>query len=95
MYVVLLEFADKKSDAATHMQGHKDWLQRGFDDGVFLMAGSLQPSRGGAIIAHNLTRADLEARLADDPFVMANVVGAEILEIAPSRTDARLGFLLG
>jgi len=95
MYIVLLTFADKKNDAGQYMQGHKDWLQRGFDDGIFLMAGSLQPNRGGAIIAHNVTHTDLEARVADDPFVASNVVGAEILEIAPSRTDARLNFLLG
>lgn len=94
MYVVLLTFSDKRDDAGKHMQGHKDWLQRGFDDGVFLIAGSLQPNRGGAILAHNVTHVDLEARVADDPFVTANVVGAEILEIAPSRADPRLNFLL-
>lgn len=95
MYVVLLTFGDKKSEAGQYMQGHKDWLQRGFDDGVFLMAGSLQPNRGGAIIVHNIARSDLEARVADDPFVAANVVCAEILEVAPSRVDSRLNFLLG
>lgn len=95
MYVVLLTFGDKKGDAGQYMRGHKDWLQRGFDDGVFLMAGSLQPNRGGAIIAHNIVQSDLEARVADDPFVAANVVDAQILEIAPSRVDSRLNFLLG
>jgi uncharacterized protein YciI len=94
MYVVLLKFTDKKGDAPAHMQGHKDWLQRGFDDGVFLVAGSLQPNRGGAIIAENLSHGDLEARLADDPFVAANIVDTEILEITPSRVDPRLDFLL-
>jgi uncharacterized protein YciI len=95
MYVVLLTFSDNKGDAGKHMQDHKDWLQAGFDDGIFLMAGSLQPNRGGAILVHNVTRADLAARVKSDPFVAANVVGAEILEIAPSRADPRLNFLLG
>jgi hypothetical protein len=31
----------------------------------------------------------------DDPFVVENVVSAEILEITPSRTDERLKFILG
>ncbi len=25
------------------MLGHNGWIKRGFDDGVFLLAGSLQP----------------------------------------------------
>ena len=39
-------------------------------------------------------RADLQARVEADPFVVENVVTAEILEIDPARADERLGFLL-
>jgi uncharacterized protein YciI len=94
MFVVLLKFADK-GKAAQFMEGHKEWIKRGFDDGVFLLAGSLQPNLGGAILAHNTPMADLQSRVNRDPFVMENVVTAEILEIAPARTDERLKFLLG
>ncbi len=64
------------------------------NEGVFLLVGSLQPAQGGAIIVHNTTRADLEARVNSDPFVLENVVKAEILEITPSKANPRLGFLL-
>lgn len=95
MFVVLLKFATNKAAAGQFMEDHKDWLKRGFDDGVFLLAGSLQPQLGGAILAHNTTLAELQARVNGDPFVTENIVGAEILEIAPSRTDDKLAFLLG
>lgn len=95
MFVVLLRFAGNKGRAAQFMEGHKDWIKRGFDDGVFLMAGSLQPDAGGAILAHNASPSDLLARVNDDPFVAEDVVSAEILEITPSRADERLKFLLG
>jgi hypothetical protein len=58
MFVVLLKFADK-SKAGPLMDGHKEWIRRGFDDGVFLLVGSLQPNQGGGIVAHNTTLADL------------------------------------
>ena len=77
------------------MEGHKEWIKRGFDDGVFLLTGSLQPNLGGGIVAHNTSLADLENRVNDDPFVAENVVTADILEITPSKTDDRLAFLLG
>ena len=34
------------------MEGHKEWIKRGFDDGVFLLGGNLQRTLGG-IVAHN------------------------------------------
>jgi uncharacterized protein YciI len=94
MFIVLLKFSDNKDQVSQFMEDHKEWIQRGFDDGVFLLAGGLQPNLGGGILAHNTSLADLQSRVSADPFVAENVVNAEILEIDPSRTDARLGFLL-
>ena len=94
MFIVLLKFSDNKDQAGQFMEGHKEWIKRGFDDGVFLLAGSLQPKLGGGIVAHNTSLPDLQSRVKTDPFVAENVVTAEILEIAPSKSDARLSFLL-
>ena len=93
MFVMFLRFAENRDRAATLMDGHNAWLARGFDDGVFLLAGSLQSKAGGGILAHNTTRAELEARAEEDPFVAEGVVSAEIHEIAPGRADTRLAFL--
>ncbi len=94
MFIVLLRFSDNKHKAAGFMNGHNEWIRRGFDDGVFLMVGSLQPKLGGGILAHNTSLPDLEQRVKEDPFVAEKIVSAEILEIAPAKTDGRLSFLL-
>ena len=94
MFIVFLRFSDNKAKAGQFMEGHKEWLKRGFDDGVFLLAGSLQPNLGGGIVAHNAALPDLQRRVNTDPFVVENVVKAEIIEITPSKADARLDFLL-
>ena len=94
MFIVLLKFSDNKDQVGQFMEGHKEWIQRGFDDGVFLLAGSLQPKLGGALVAHNTSLPDLQSRVNSDPFMAENVVTAEILEIDPARADARLSFLL-
>ncbi len=93
MFVVTLKFTADKARAAALMDGHNAWIRRGFDDGIFLLTGGLQPGVGGAVLAHNVSRADLEARVNEDPFVAEGVVSADILEIAPGRTDDRLAFL--
>lgn len=95
MFVVQLKFSANKSQAAQWMDGHKAWIKRGFDDGVFLLVGSLPPNLGGGILAHQLTRDELQARLNDDPFVAHDVVSVEIIEIVPAQADDRLKFLLG
>ncbi len=95
MFIVLLKFSDNKGQASQFMEGHNEWIRRGFDDGIFLLVGSLQPNLGGGIVAHNLTLSDLQSRVNNDPFVSENVVSAEILEITPSKADERLEFLLG
>lgn len=95
MFIVLLKFSGNKAQAGQFMEGHKEWIKRGFDDGVFLLVGSLQPNLGGGIVAHNMSRSDLQRRVNDDPFVAENVVSAEIFEMAPSKAEERLKFLLG
>ena len=94
MFVVLLKFAANKAKAGQLMDGHNAWIKRGFEDGVFLLVGSLKPGLGGGIVAHNASLEELQNRVKEDPFVAENVVSAEILELAPSKADARLGFLV-
>jgi len=95
MFVVLLKFSNNKNRAGQFMQGHNEWIKRGFDDGVFLLVGTIQPKLGGGIVAHNTSLPDLQSRVNADPFVAEDVVSAEILEITPSRADERLKFIVG
>lgn len=95
MFVVLLKFSANEARAGELMQGHSEWIKRGFDDGVFLLTGTLQPKLGGGILAHNTSLPELQTRVNGDPFVAENVVSAEILEITPAKSDERLKFLLG
>jgi len=93
MFVVLLKFSSNKGQLGQLLEAHNAWIKRGFDDGIFLLVGSLRPNLGGGIVAHNTSLSDLQMRVNGDPFVAQDVVSAEILEIAPTRTDERLSFL--
>ncbi|WP_406164970.1 YciI family protein [Streptomyces sp. NBC_00996] len=94
MFVVLLRFSGNSGSAGQHMTGHQEWIKRGLDDRAFLLVGSIQPGLGGAVLAHNTSREELQKRVDEDPFVAHDVVTAEIIEIAPGMADERLGFLL-
>ncbi len=94
MFIILLKFSENKNQAQDHMQGHKRWLQQGFSDDVFILAGSLKPQKGGAILAHNASFDEIQERINADPFVTANVVSAEILELTPAKAQEQLQFLM-
>ena len=95
MFIVLLRLSENKSKAGDFMEGHNQWIKQGFDDGVFLLVGSLQPNKGGAVVAHNVSLHELQDRVSQDPFVQEGIVSAEILGIEPKKADDRLNFLIG
>ena len=94
MFIILLKFSNNKSQAGQFMDGHNAWIQRGVDDGVFLLVGSIRPALGGAILAHHCSKEQLQQRINADPFIIEDVVSADIIEIAANRADDRLQFLL-
>tara|TARA_E500000318_G_scaffold11070_2_gene9720 strand:- start:1655 stop:1942 length:288 start_codon:yes stop_codon:yes gene_type:complete len=93
VFIILLKYSENRDKAGQHVEGHMGWLKEGFDQGAFLAAGTLGEGQGGAILADKASRAELEARVAEDPFVIEKIVDAEILDWSPSMTDARLSFL--
>ncbi|WP_455199126.1 YciI family protein [Kaarinaea lacus] len=95
MFFILLKFSDNKGQAGQYMDGHNAWLKSGFDDGVFLVAGSHQSGIGGGIVAHNVTLEEIQNRVNEDPFVAEKVVKPIIHEISPAMVDERLQFLMG
>lgn len=99
MFNVYLTFAENKASAPEFMQGHKDWIKQGVEEGVFIMVGSIKPSddnpkAGGSIMAFNLSYDALVDKIKQDPFVIEKVVTAEIFEISPNQLDDRLAFLM-
>jgi len=95
MFIILLRLTENRVNAPAHMDGHKAWIKKGLDDGVFLLVGSLQPNAGGAILAHNATAEAIRDRVNEDPFVAENIAAAEILEVSPAMAEQRMQFLLG
>jgi uncharacterized protein YciI len=94
MFVIQLRFSTNKANAGQFMDGHNAWLRDGFARGVFLLAGTIQPKLGGAIVAHDVTLEQIQAIVKEDPFVAQGVVTADIIEITPSKAAPQLEFLL-
>jgi uncharacterized protein YciI len=79
-YVAEIDLIDKKMD------DHIAWLDAQYADGVFLASGARVPRQGGVILAAGLDRADLNRRLALDPFAEECLADYTVVEFAANRT---------
>jgi len=76
-YVVALDEVDR------YMKPHIDWLERGYDEGLFLLSGRRNPRTGGVIVCRG-HRAEVEALAASDPFVTSGAATIEVIEFNAS-----------
>lgn len=94
LFIIFLRFASGRDQAGQWMSGHKQWIQEGIADGTFLMVGSLDNAQGGVVIAAGKDGDQIQARVAQDPFVTHGVVSAEVHAVSPSRMAEGFGALL-
>ncbi|RUL76135.1 YciI family protein [Dyella choica] len=59
-------------ELAELVPAHHAFLQKGYDQGYFLFSGPQVPAHGGFLVARAASREELDALLADEPFVQAN-----------------------
>ena len=95
MFVLTLRYLAGLDRIDAVLREHQDWVDSQYDDGVFVASGPLVPRTGGVILAAGLTRPELEARLALDPFRRDELAEYDIAEFAPRRVAAGLERLQG
>lgn len=78
MCAVLLDYVRPLDDIDAQMAAHVAWLEEGFAQGVFLIAGRRQPRSGGVIVMRG-ERDAVEQVAATDPFVTSGVATFEIV----------------
>jgi uncharacterized protein YciI len=91
--LILLDYVAPLDEVDVHMANHVAWLKRGFDEGVFLIAGRQDP-RGGGVIVTRGHRPQAEALAASDPFVTSGVATAQVIAFNASFAAPEIAALL-
>lgn len=89
MFILSLTYVKPTEEADRLMQPHIDWLNEGYESGMFIASGRKNPRTGGVVLAQG-ERSAVEAFVAKDPFSTEGVAAYEITEVAISRTAAGL-----
>ena len=83
MFIVSLHYIVDLPTVDSHMDAHVAWLKAGLDDGWLLVAGRKVPRDGGILIVRG-EKADIEAKVATDPFVLNGVAEVTLTQFNPS-----------
>ena len=89
MFILTLTYVAPLEEIDRHAPAHIDWIKAGYTSGVFLASGRKVPRTGGFILAKG-ERAEIEALVATDPFMVAGVTTYDVTEVAVSFTAAGL-----
>ncbi|AUW56828.1 GTP cyclohydrolase [Sphingobium sp. SCG-1] len=92
MFIVSLHYIVDLDIVDSHMDAHVAWLKEGLADGWLLVAGRKVPREGGILIARG-NKADIDAKVLTDPFVINGAAEVTVTEFNPSFLASGLEFL--
>ena len=85
MFVIELIYKTDLAAIDAHMTAHVRFLKKYYASGNFLISGRKIPRDGGIIIAVGKTRKEIEAIVAEDPFVTHGLADVRIIEFRASQ----------
>lgn len=86
MFIVLLEYLRPLPEVDALIPAHREFLDRHYAAGHFLLSGRQEPRTGGVILATLPSRTQLDQVLQEDPFQQAGVARYQIIEFIPTMT---------
>jgi len=85
MFVIELIYKADLAAIDAHMTAHVRFLKKHYASGHFLVSGRKIPRDGGIIVAVGKTRQEIEAIVAEDPFVTNGLADVRIIEFRASQ----------
>jgi len=86
MYVITLTYTASLERIDEALEGHRAFLDRHFESGIFIAAGARVPREGGVILATRVERSRLDQILASDPFAQQKLARYDVIEFNATRT---------
>ena len=85
MFVIELMYKVDLARIDAHMTAHVRFLKQYYASGHFLVSGRKIPRDGGIILAVGKSRADIEAIVEQDPFVVHGLADFRVIEFRASQ----------
>ena len=90
MFIISLHYVRPMAEIEAHLNAHRQFLDKYYAAGIFLLSGRKEPRSGGIILAKARSLKEVQAIIQEDPFHQAGVAAYEITEFLPSKTAVDL-----
>jgi uncharacterized protein YciI len=85
MFVLISRYLKPLDTVDAWLPEHRAFLDRHYAAHHVLTSGPQSPRNGGVIVTHDITREQVDAMLAEDPFTREGVAEYQVIEFKPSR----------
>lgn len=83
LFALTLTYIKPLTEIDRLLDGHRLYLKRYYEQGVFLVSGAQEPRVGGFILARAASKAQVERLIQDDPFLSEGAAQYTIVEFRP------------
>ncbi len=84
MFLILIEYSTALDQVDRLLGAHRQFLERHYANGDFLLSGRKEPRTGGVILAKAASKAEVEGIVQQDPFYREQVAQYTIIEFIPT-----------
>jgi uncharacterized protein YciI len=83
MFIVIINYLKPLEIVDRYLAEHREFLDQGYQKNCFIASGPQNPRTGGILISQMSDRQELEALLAEDPFLTQGIAEYQIIEFDP------------
>jgi uncharacterized protein YciI len=94
VFVVLLTYTKPLAAVDALLPAHREFLQRMYQEGIFILSGRKEPRDGGVVLASAESAEELESVLVQDPFHIHGVASYQVIEFVPTMSAPALQSLV-
>lgn len=80
MFVLLGRYVKPVDEVERHLDAHREWVRDNAQAGRIVAAGREVPLQGGILIATGVTRDEVDAMIAADPYITEGVAEYDVRE---------------
>ncbi len=85
MFIVSLTYKKPIDEVEKYIKEHIIFLDKYYALNKFIFSGRKNPRIGGVILSYNVTRAEIEEIIKEDPFFKNQIAEYEITEVIPTK----------
>lgn len=85
MFILLLSYKKTLEDIELYLVQHREFLERYYQAGIFIMSGPKVPRTGGVILVNSMDKNSLQEIIKEDPFYQYELADYDIIEFIPAK----------